>query len=65
MSWESAAKGLGRAKMGKMLRAAEDIKAGRLSEYTERRLVAVKYDLLVRIYQFSRFSLTVRADLHP
>ena len=64
MSWESAAKGLGRDKMGEMLQAAEDIKAGRLSEHTERRSMAVNYDILIRRYQFSRFSLTVRADLH-
>ena len=49
--------------MGEMLRAAEDIGAGRLSEYVERRSVAVNYDVLVRRYQFSRFSLSVRADL--
>ena len=52
-----------RGQMGEMLRAAEDIGAGRLSEYTERRSVAVNYDVLVRRYQFGRFSLTVRADL--
>jgi glyoxylase-like metal-dependent hydrolase (beta-lactamase superfamily II) len=49
--------------MGEMLRAAEDIGAGRLSEYTERRSVAVNYDVLVRRFQFDRFSLSVRADL--
>ena len=49
--------------MAEMLWAAEDIGAGRLTEYTERRSVAVNYDVLVRRFQFSRFSLSVRADL--
>jgi hypothetical protein len=34
-----------------------------LSEAVERRSGAVNYDVLVRRFQFSRFSLSVRADL--
>jgi len=52
-----------KGEMGEMMRAAEDIAAGRLTEYTKRRSVAVNYDVLVRRYQFGRFSLSVRADL--
>ena len=52
-----------RGQMAEMFRAAEDIRAGRLSEYTEGRSVAVNYDVLVRRFQFDRFSLSVRADL--
>ena len=49
--------------MAEMLRAAEGIASGELAEYEERRAVAVNYDLMVRRYQFGRFSLSVRADL--
>jgi glyoxylase-like metal-dependent hydrolase (beta-lactamase superfamily II) len=44
-------------------KGAEDIKAGRLTKYSESRSVAVNYDTLVRRYQFSRFSLVTRAEL--
>ncbi len=46
-----------------MYHAANDIITGRLREYTERRSIAVNYDVQVRKYQFERFSLTVREDL--
>ena len=49
--------------MVELLKAAEDVKAGRVTEYSEGRSVAVNYDILVRRYQFSRFSLVTRADL--
>jgi glyoxylase-like metal-dependent hydrolase (beta-lactamase superfamily II) len=49
--------------MVELLKAAEDVKAGRLTEYSEGRSVAVNYDVLVRRYQFSRFALITRADL--
>ena len=49
--------------MVELMKAAEDIKAGRLTEYRESRSVAVNYDTLVRRYQFSRFSLITKADL--
>ena len=49
--------------MVELLKAAEDIKAGRLTEYSESRSVAVNYDTLVRRYQFSRFALVTRAEL--
>ena len=52
-----------KGEMAEMLRAAEDVAAGRLTEYVERRSVAVNYDVLVRRFQFGRFSLSVRADL--
>jgi glyoxylase-like metal-dependent hydrolase (beta-lactamase superfamily II) len=49
--------------MVELLKAAEDVKAGRLTEYRESRSVAVNYDVLVRRYQFSRFALITKADL--
>ena len=49
--------------MAEMLRAAEGIASRRLTDYVERRSVAVNYDILTRRYQFGRFSLSVRADL--
>ena len=49
--------------MVELLKAAKDVKAGRVTEYSEGRSVAVNYDILVRRYQFSRFSLVTRADL--
>ena len=49
--------------MQEMYMAAKDIKDDILTDYTTRRSVAVNYDLAIRRYQFSRFSLSVRADL--
>jgi glyoxylase-like metal-dependent hydrolase (beta-lactamase superfamily II) len=49
--------------MQEMYEAAKNIRDDTLSEYTTRRSVAVNYDTMVRRYQFSRFNLTVRADL--
>jgi len=49
--------------MVELLKAAEDIKAGRATEYSEGRSVAVNYDIQVRRYQYSRFTLVTRADL--
>ena len=49
--------------MVELLKAAEDVKAGRLTGYRESRSVAVNYDILVRRYQFSRFALITKADL--
>ncbi|MFH1179009.1 MAG: MBL fold metallo-hydrolase [Candidatus Bathyarchaeota archaeon] len=49
--------------MQEMYEAAKGIRNDTLSEYTTRRSVAVNYDTEVRRYQFSRFNLTVRADL--
>jgi glyoxylase-like metal-dependent hydrolase (beta-lactamase superfamily II) len=46
-----------------LLTAAEDIKAGRATEYSEGRSVAVNYDILVRRYRYSTFTLVTRADL--
>ena len=49
--------------MREMHMGAKGIKDGISMEYITRRSVAVNYDLEVRRYQFSRFSLSVRADL--
>ena len=49
--------------MVELMKAAEDVKAGRLTEYRESRSVAVNYNILVRRYQFSRFALITKADL--
>jgi glyoxylase-like metal-dependent hydrolase (beta-lactamase superfamily II) len=49
--------------MVELMKAAEDVKAGRLTEYRESRSVAVNYDTLVRRYQFSRFFLITKAEL--
>jgi glyoxylase-like metal-dependent hydrolase (beta-lactamase superfamily II) len=49
--------------MVELLKAAEDVKAGRLTEYSESRSIAVNYDVLVRRYQFSRFALITKAEL--
>jgi len=46
-----------------MYEAARGIKDDTIKDYTTRRSVAVNYDLAIRRYQFSRFSLSVRADL--
>ena len=49
--------------MREMYEGAKGIKENTISEYTTRRSIAVNYDLEVRRYQFSRFSISVRADL--
>ena len=46
-----------------LLKAAEDAKAGKLTDFTEGRSVAVNYDIKVKRYRFDRFSLITRADL--
>ena len=49
--------------MHEMYLAAKGILDGTFTEYISSRSVAVNYDLEVIRYQFSRFSLTVGADL--
>jgi hypothetical protein len=49
--------------MRELYRGAKDIAEGNISEYEESRSVAVNYDILVRKYSFSRFSLITRAEL--
>ncbi|HUV54634.1 MAG TPA: MBL fold metallo-hydrolase [Candidatus Krumholzibacteriaceae bacterium] len=46
-----------------LLKAAEDVKAGKLTDFTEGRSVAVNYDIKVRRYRFDRFTLITRADI--
>ena len=45
-----------------LLRAAEEIKAGTATSYTERRALAVDYDKPVRRYQYRQFSLTTNIE---
>ena len=49
--------------MREMYEAAKGIRDSTITEYTSRRSVAVNYDLAIRSYHFSRFSLSVRADI--
>jgi glyoxylase-like metal-dependent hydrolase (beta-lactamase superfamily II) len=49
--------------MQQMYTAAKGIKDGSITEYITRRSVAVNYDIEIRQYQFSRFNLSVRADI--
>ena len=49
--------------MRELYRGAKDIAEGNISDYEESRSVAVNYDILVRRYSFSRFSLITRADI--
>jgi len=46
-----------------LLKATEDAKAGKLTDFTEGRSVAVNYDVKVRRYRFDRFTLITRADI--
>ena len=52
-----------REQMREMYMGAKGIKDDTITEYAIRRSVAVNYDLMVRRYQFSRFSKSVRADI--
>ena len=52
-----------REQMREMYMGAKGIKDDTITEYAMRRSVAVNYDLMVRRYQFSRFSISVRANL--
>jgi len=49
--------------MREMYDAAKGIMDGTIKDYTSRRSVATNYDLMIRRYQFSRFSLSVRESL--
>ena len=49
--------------MREMYEAAKGIKDGSITDYTSRRSVATNYDTMIRRYQFSRFSLSVRESL--
>ena len=49
--------------MREMYLGAKGIKDGTITDYTTRRSVAVNYDIEVRRYQFSRFNISVRADI--
>lgn len=49
--------------MQEMYEASKGIKKGTLTEFTKHRSIAVNYNLEVRRYQFSRFSLLVREDI--
>ncbi len=51
------------AQMREMYEVARGIKDDVFTEYTSRRSVAVNYDIMVRRYQFSHFSLTVRESI--
>ena len=46
-----------------LLRAAEEIKAGTATNYTDRMAVAADYNKPVRRYQYKRFSLTTNVDV--
>jgi len=46
-----------------LLKATEDAKAGKLTDFTEGRSVAVNYDIKVSRYRFDRFTLITRADI--
>lgn len=48
--------------MKDLLKAAEGITEGNLTNYVEKRAAAVNYDMLVKVYSFNRFSLVTRAD---
>ncbi|RLI03785.1 hypothetical protein DRO31_00920 [Candidatus Bathyarchaeota archaeon] len=49
--------------MREMYEAAKGIKDGSITDYTSRRSVATNYDTMIRRYQFSKFSLSVRESL--
>jgi hypothetical protein len=49
--------------MLEMYEASKGIKEGTITGYTNHRAVAVNYNLKVRRYQLSRFSLSVRDDI--
>lgn len=51
------------SQMLEMYEAAKGIKEGSFTEYTSRRSVATNYDLMIRRYQFSMFTLSVRESL--
>jgi len=54
---------VGKAVMLELLRAAEEVKAGTATNYTDRMAVAADYNKPVRRYQYSCFSLTTDVDL--
>jgi glyoxylase-like metal-dependent hydrolase (beta-lactamase superfamily II) len=52
-----------KTQINKMYLAAKGIRDNVIKEYTVKRSIAVNYDILVRKYDFERFSLSVREDL--